>query len=92
MSANQHAQLALNDAVVLMGVIDHALADFDIFVKRLVAAVNHDAGEAFINAFLAKIERIAVVEVDGNRDVGGAYRGLDELFEINSAGILAGAF
>jgi hypothetical protein len=43
-----------------------------------MAGVDHDAGEAFIDAFLAEFEGIAVVQVDGDRDVGKADGGFDE--------------
>jgi len=40
--ADQLTELALDDAVVLVCVIDDLAADFDIFLKRLVARVDHD--------------------------------------------------
>jgi hypothetical protein len=73
LSADQLAQFAFHHAIVLVGVFDDPFADFDVFVKRLVAAVNHHAGEPFVNALLAKFERVAVVEVHGDGDVGSAH-------------------
>ena len=67
------------------------LRDFDVFLKRLVAGVNHHAGEPFINALFAQFERVAVVQMDGNGDVGQADGRLDEFFEIDGVGVLARA-
>jgi hypothetical protein len=33
-----------------------------------MTAVDHDAGESFVDAFLAELEGIAVVKVDGDRE------------------------
>src|SRR5581483_6665004 len=60
-----------------------------VFFERLVAAVNHHAGEPFIDAILAQLECIAVIEMDGNRDIREADGGFDELLEINRVGVLA---
>ena len=67
------------------------LADLDVLLERLVAGVDHDAGEAFVDALLAQFEGVAVVEVDGDGDVGEADGGFDELLEVNRVGVLAGA-
>ena len=72
--ADQHAEFAFDDAVVLVGVFHDSFADFDVFLERLVAAVNHHAGETFVNALLAQLERVAVVQMHGNGDVGQADR------------------
>ena len=85
------AQFAFDHAIVLVGVIHHLAADLDVLLERLVAGVDHDAGEAFVNAVLAQLEGVAVVEVDRDGDVGEADGGLDELLEINRVGVLARA-
>src|SRR5436305_1866204 len=51
-----------------------------------------DGGKTFVDAFLAKFECVAVVEVDGNGDVGKTDSGFDQLFEVNRVGIAARAF
>jgi len=66
--------------------------NLDVFVERLVAGVNHHAGKTFVNALFAQLEGVAVVQVDGDGDIGQADRRLDEFFEIDRVGILAGAF
>jgi hypothetical protein len=81
--AHQHAQLAFHHAVVRVGVFDDAAADLDVPGERLVAAVNHHAGKALVNALLAKLEGVAVIQVNGEGDVAGGNGGFDQLFEIN---------
>ena len=92
LSADEHAQFPFHDAVVFVGVIHDALAQFGIFFKRLMAAVDHHAGEAFIDALLAQLEGVAMIEMDRDGDIGSADGRLNELLEINGAGVLAGAF
>jgi len=55
-----------------------------------VGGVNHDAGESLVNALLAQFKGVAVVQVDGDGDVGKADRRFDELLEIDGVGVLAG--
>ena len=89
--ADQHPQFAFDRAVVFVGVIHDFFANFDVFLERLVAGVNHHTGEAFINTFLAQLEGIAMVEVDGDGNVGEADGGFDEFLEIDRIGVLARA-
>jgi hypothetical protein len=77
---------------MFVGVIDDFFAEFDVLFKGEVTAVDHDAGEPLVDAFLAEVERIAVVEVNGDGDVGEADAGVDEFFEIDRVGILPGSF
>ena len=85
------AEFGFHGAVIFVRVFHDLFGDFDVLVERLVAGVNHDAGETFVNALLAQLERVAVVQMDGDGDVGQADGGLDELLEINRVGVLARA-
>ncbi len=89
--ADQMAEFGFHRAIMFVGVFHDLLGDFDVLLERLVAGVNHHAGEPLVNALLAQLERVAVVEVDGDGDVGQADRRLDELLEINRVGVLARA-
>ena len=89
---DQVPQLAFDDTIVLMGIIDDLPADLDVFIERLVAGIDHHAGKAFIDALLAQVERIAMIQMNGNGNIGQADRRLDQFFQINGVGILAGAF
>jgi hypothetical protein len=53
-----------------------------------VRGVNHHAGETFIDAFFAR-SKVAVIEMNGDRDVAQADGGFDELLEVNRVGVLA---
>ncbi len=56
-----------------------------------MARVNHHAGEALVNALLAQLEAVAVVEVHRDGDGREADRRLDELLEVDRMRVLAGA-
>ena len=90
--ADQVAQLAFDHAVVFVGVFHHLAADLDVLLERLVAGVDHHAGKPLVDAILAQLEGVAVVQVDGDGDVGQADGGLDEFLEIDRVGVAAGAF
>jgi hypothetical protein len=85
------AEFALDDAVVLMGVFDDSLAHLHVLFPWLMAPINHHAGEAFIDALLAQLEAIAMIEVNGNRDGREADGCLDKLLEVDGVCILAGS-
>jgi hypothetical protein len=89
--ADQFAEFAFNHAVMFVGVIDDFFAEFGVLFERVMAAINHHAGEPFVDAFLAKFEGVAVVEVDGDGNGGEADGGFDEALEVNGIGVLAGA-
>ena len=92
LGAHEVPQFRLDDGITGVRIFRNLPGDLDILVKRLVAGINHHAGKAFINAVFAQLERVAVIEVDGDGDVREADGGLDELLEIDRVGVLAGAF
>ena len=77
---------------MLVSVLGDLAAEVDVFLERLMAGIDHDAGETLIDALLAQFEGIAMIQVDGDGDIGKADGGLDQLFQINRVGIAAGAF
>ena len=54
-----------------------------------MAPVDHDAGKALIDTFLAQIERITVIQMHSDGDVGKADSRFDEFLKINGVGVLA---
>lgn len=64
---------------MLVGVIDDLLGDLDVFLEALVRGVDHDGGEAFVDALLAELEGVAMVEVHRDWNRGNADGGFDEL-------------
>jgi hypothetical protein len=91
LGADEVAEFGFHGAVMFVGVFDDLAGDLGVFLKGLVGGVNHDAGEALVDALFAKLEGVAVVEVDGDGDVGKADGRLDEFLEVNGVGVLAGA-
>ena len=65
LDAGQHAQLALDGDVVLVGVLDHLAGHLDVLLVGVVRAVDHDRREAGLDARLAQLEGVAVVQVQG---------------------------
>jgi hypothetical protein len=74
-----------------MGIFHDPLANLGIFLERLVTAIDHDAREPLVDAFLAKLEGIPMVKMDRDGDIGSADSGLNELLKIDGTGVLAGA-
>ena len=66
--AGQYAQLALDRYVELVGVFNDLLGEGYVLLVRQVRTVDHHRREAHVDAALAQLERVAVVEVqyDGN--------------------------
>ena len=79
-----------------MRVLDDLAGQFDVLFKGQVAAVDHDGGETAVDAALAQLEAVAMVQMDGDGQIeaGGLFRvlngGLDELHQVDVLGVLAG--
>ena len=65
LDAGQHAELAFDGDVVLVGVLDDLAGQLDVLLVGVVRAVDHHRGEAGVDARLAQLEGVAVVEVQG---------------------------
>ena len=82
---------------MIVRVLDDLAGQFDVLFKGQVAAVDHDGGEAAVDAALAQLEAVAMVQMDGDGQVkaggflGVGDGGLDELHQVNVLGVLAGA-
>src|SRR5262252_249791 len=92
LSADQVAEFAFNNAIVLVSVLDDAFADFEILLEGLMTGINHHAGEALIDTILAQFERITVVKVYSNGNSQDADGCFNELLEIDWVRIPAGTF
>ncbi len=64
--AGEHAQLTLDGHVVLVSVVHYLLGEGYILLKGEVRAVDHHRREAAVDAALAQLEAVAVVEVEYN--------------------------
>jgi hypothetical protein len=87
LGADQVAQFALNDAIVLMRVVNDLAADFDILLERLVAGVNHDAGEPLINAVFAQLKGIAVIQVNRDGDIREGDGCFDKFLKVDRVSV-----
>ena len=65
------------------------LGDFDVFSKFILRSVDHNGRKAVIDAALAKVETIAVVEVKNDRKTRIFFCGKNEVFEVFGVGILS---
>ena len=89
--AGQAAQLGLDGHVAVVRVLDDLAGQGDVLLKGQVAAVDHDAGEAAVDAALAGLKVGAVVQMHHDGQVGIRDGGLDHLHEVDVLGILARA-
>ena len=97
LDAGENAKLGLDGNVVLVGVGHDLLGELDVLLEGKVAAVDHDAGEAAVNAALAGLEAVAVVEVENDLGLlaaeflGVLNRAFGHVAENRGVRVLAGA-
>lgn len=91
LDTGEGAELGLDHDAVVMCVLDNLLRDLDIFGKGLGGGVDHHGGEAVLNAGLAQLEAVAVVQVQGDGQAGLDDGGLHQLLQIGAVGIGPGA-
>ena len=72
LDAGQSAQLGLDHNAVIVGILHDLLGDLDVLGKGLAGSVDHDGGEATVNAALAGLEVRAVVQMQNDGDIGAA--------------------
>ena len=98
LDAGEYAELAFDGYIELVGVVDNLLREGYVLLVGQVRAVDHHRREAEVDAALAELERIAVVEV--KNDLGllpaeflGVLDGtLSHVAQQCGVGIVAGAF
>jgi len=78
LNAGERAQFAFDYNAVIVRVLDDLLGQRDVVRKGLGGTVDHNGGEAAVDAALAQFERIAVVEVHADREIKA--RGLFRVF------------
>ena len=62
----ENAELGLYGNVILVCIVNNLLCEGDVLFVRKGGSINHDGAEAHIHAALAKLEAVAVVEVENN--------------------------
>ena len=89
LDARELSKLALNDDIVCMGVLDDALRKFDVLLEAQVRAVDHDGGEAAVDAGLANVKVRAVIEVQCDGNIVDFKSCLDEMDKVLMTSVLA---
>ena len=88
LDAGEGAKLGLDDDAVVMRVLDDLLGDLDVLGKGLGGRVDHDGGEAAVNAGLACLEIGAVVQMQDDGDLGAfGNSSLNQLDQIGVVGV-----
>ena len=92
LDAGQSAQLSLNDDTVVMSVLNDLAGDLDVLGEGLGGGVDHDGGEAAVDAGLAGLEVGAVIQMQSDGDLGALDdSSLHQLYQVGVVGIGAGA-
>ena len=91
--AGQSAQLSLHHHAMVVGVFNNLLGDLNILGKGLGGGVDHDGGKTAVNATLAGLKTIAMVQMEDNRNLRTLNdSSLYQLHQIGVIGIGPGAF
>ena len=92
LNAGEGAELGLDHDTVIVSVLDDLAGQGDVLVKGLGGGVDHDGGEAAVDAGLAQLEGVAVVQMQGDGDLGILDDGsLDQLHEVGVVRVGTGA-
>ena len=54
-------ELSLYDNALVMGILNNLLGQRDVVLKALGGSIDHDGGEAAVDAVLAQLKGIAVI-------------------------------
>ena len=84
LDAGERTQLGLDDDAVVMGILHDLARDLDVLLEGLGGRVDHDGGETVLDAGLARLKAVAVVEVQHDRQTRLNVGRLDELFQIGA--------
>ena len=88
LDAGKSAEFGLDDDAVIMGILHDLTGQGDIILKALGGSVDHNGGEAAVDAGFAELERVAVVKVQRDGDLGVLDDGgLYQLHQIGVVGI-----
>ena len=67
LNAGQSAQLSLNYHAMIVGILDNLAGQLNILSERLGRSVDHNRGKAAVNAALAQLKSIAVIQMQADR-------------------------
>ena len=92
----QHTELCLYGNVMGMGILYHLLGEGDVLLVGKVRTVNHDRRETVVDAVLAQLEAVTVVEVQHDLGIlaaqflGILHSTLGQVAQDGTVGIVAG--
>ena len=87
----QRAELSFDHNAVIMSILNNLAGQGDVFFIGPGGGVDHNGGETAVNAALAELEAVAMVQMQRDRDIGVFDHGsLNQLDQIGVVGIGAG--
>ena len=81
------AEFCFYNNAFIVCVINYPFGQFDVFFKRVLAAVNHNGSEASVNAGFADFKIFAMVKMQADWQTGIFNSCFDKFHQINMAGI-----
>ncbi len=91
LDAGQSAQFGLDHDAAGVGIFDNLAGHLDVLFITVMRAVDHDGGEAAVDAALAELERVAVIQVQGDGQIGLDQGRLHQLDQVGMVGVFTGA-
>ena len=76
---------------MVVGILHHLAGQGNVFGKGLGGSVDHHGGEAVVNAALADLKAVAVIQMQADGQAGLNDGGLHQLHQVGAVGIGAGA-
>ena len=70
LNAGQRAELRLHDGAMRVRIFHDLARQRDILLKRLGGSVDHDRRKTVIDAGLAQLERVPMVQMETDRQTG----------------------
>ena len=88
LDTSQSSQLSLNNYAMCMCVLNNLLGQSNIVLEALRRSVDHDRCESAIDAALAELKAVAVIQMQSDRDLRIlSYSSLNQLYQIGMVGI-----
>ena len=87
----EFSEFGFDGNVSVVRVSDYFFRDFDILCEFILRSVDHNGSEAVVDTTFAKVETIAVVEVQNDRKPGIFFRRENEVFKVLRISVLSRA-
>ena len=89
LDTSELAEFAFNDYAMLMGIVNNALRELDVFFEAIFRTINHNGSEAAIDAGFASFEISTMVEMQSDRNIVDLKSSLNEFYKISMFCILS---